>query len=117
MSSTEDHAAPSTETIGSSLFSAVVTFQVKPEMFDDFKAFLHGPQGLGVTRAFAGNRLVQACVDSEDPYTIHFHQLWVAKAAMDAYWAFRAANGLTELGEKLLRGPIKFLTGAVDHTY
>ena len=113
----EAEAAPSIPAPepGTGLWQVISTFVVKPELWDEFAAFLKGPHGLALTRGFAGNRHLQASIDSTDPHTIIVTQLWLSKAHRDAYMAFRTANGLPEMAAKYLRVPVVVLTSTIDH--
>ena len=61
---------------------------------------------LVATRSFAGNEGVEVLVDTADPAHVIVHETWASLEADGAYRAWRAGEGVSDLGSVLTAAPV-----------
>lgn len=61
---------------------------------------------LVATRSFAGNEGVEVLVDTADPAHVIVHETWASIEADGAYRAWRAGEGVSDLGSVLTAAPV-----------
>jgi quinol monooxygenase YgiN len=83
---------------------ALLDLRLKPESLDHAAGLLR--EILADTRAFAGSLGVEVLIDEADPAHVLLFETWESIAADEAYRAWRAGDGASNLGTILAAPPV-----------
>ena len=87
------------------MICVVAKFVCNDGKITDLLNILKSPDGLAVTRAYKGCKLIETSI-SEDGDTLYLYERWDSKVDHQAYLQYRGETGLLDLLAPVLSEPL-----------